>query len=309
MTLVEARIGKCCKGLKPNSYTQVKTAGQNALVICDYIQKSVMAETGCSDNYRRDIIGNLSRLSRFLNNKRFRLMTRDDILSYLNSLKKPEDKDPMHKWIGTYNVVLVYLIRFFKWLYFPKEADRTKPPVIRNIGKIKRLEESTYKPSDLWTLEDDDLFLNYCPSKRLKCYHIISRDSSCRPHELLKLKIGDIQFRQNADNTQYAEVFVNGKTGSRHIPLINSIPYVKDYLLNEHPQPNNLAAPFLCSKRQSTHLSVSRMYHEYQDVREGLKNLAINSDTSAEDKQKITELLRKPWNPYIQSALNAWNMN
>jgi integrase len=258
-----------------------------------------MAETRCSDNYRRDVIGNLSRLSRFLNNKQFAQMIRDDILSYLNSLKKQQDKDPMHKWIGTYNVVLVHLIRFFKWLYSPNETDRPKPPVIRNIGKLKRLEESTYKPSDLWTLEDDDLFLKYCPSKRLRCYHMVSRDTSCRPHELAGLKIGDIQFRQNGDGTQYAEAFVNGKTGSRHIPLINSIPYVKDYLL-EHPQPDNLQAPFLCGKRESKHLSLSRIYNEYQEVKERFKNLAINSDTSAEDKRKISELLRKPWNPYIR---------
>ena len=34
-------------------------------------------------------------------------------------------------------------------------------------------------------------------------------------------------------------MLVNGKTGTRHIPLINSIPYLKDYLDHEHPQPRN----------------------------------------------------------------------
>src|SRR5919108_187725 len=42
-----------------------------------------------------------------------------------------------------------------------------------------------------------------------------------------------------SNHYQYAEVFVNGKTGSRPLPLINSIPYVKDYLDHEHPQPGN----------------------------------------------------------------------
>jgi hypothetical protein len=28
---------------------------------------------------------------------------------------------------------------------------------------------------------------------------------------------------------------------------------------------------------------------------------------SPEDKIKIKDLLKKPWNPYIQSALNIWN--
>ncbi|MFL6431277.1 MAG: hypothetical protein ACJ71X_07465 [Nitrososphaeraceae archaeon] len=45
----------------------------------------------------------------------------------------------------------------------------------------------------------------------------MSRDSGCRPHELLKLRIRDIVFRStDSRHHQYAEVLVNGKTGSRH---------------------------------------------------------------------------------------------
>ena len=88
-------------------------------------------------------------------------------------------------------------------------------------------------------VEDDLLFLKYCPSKRIKCYHAVARDTSCRPHELLKLRIKDIVFKVAASNNGgyylYAEVLVNGKTGSRPIPLINSITFIKDYLDYEHP--------------------------------------------------------------------------
>ena len=42
-------------------------------------------------------------------------------------------------------------------------------------------------------------------------------------------------------NKQYAEILVSGKTGSRHIPLINSIPYLKDWL-EDHPEKNNANA-------------------------------------------------------------------
>jgi hypothetical protein len=31
----------------------------------------------------------------------------------------------------------------------------------------------------MWTQDDDLLFLKYCSSKRDRCYHAISRDSSC----------------------------------------------------------------------------------------------------------------------------------
>lgn len=103
---------------------------------------------------------------------------------------------------------------------------------------------SIYKPSDLWTAEDDLLFLKYCPSIREKCYYAISRDLSCRPSEILKLKIRDLAFKTiGSSHSQYAEIVVNGKTGTRPIPLINSIPYSKDYLDHEHPMPQNQKLP------------------------------------------------------------------
>jgi hypothetical protein len=59
------------------------------------------------------------------------------------------------------------------------------PKMIENIPQYKRKEQSIYKPTDLWTEEDDLLFLKYCPNTRDRCYHTISRDTSCRPHEIL----------------------------------------------------------------------------------------------------------------------------
>ncbi len=206
--LTEERIEECCQGLKLYVYRQVSGAGnKNSLVICDYI-RAVKRETDLSNNYRRSIIGILSRLSRFHKSKGFESMKQEDITRFMDSYRRPEDEDPMHKWIGTYNItVIVRLTKFFKWLYHPQEdpKQRPKPAVLKNIGRLKRREQSTYKPSDLWTEQDDELFLRYYPSKRLKCYHIVAKDTSCRPHEITKLKIGDIQFRQNADGTHYAE--------------------------------------------------------------------------------------------------------
>ena len=136
----------------------------------------------------------------------------------MNSFRKPEPIDPLHKWIGTYNHYLVIISKFFKWLYYPdlssNERQKQKPPVIDNITQLKRKEKSIYKPTDLWTQEDDQLFLKYCPSKRERCYHMISRDTGCRPHEILGLRIKDVVFKM-ANDRQYAEVLVNGKTGSR----------------------------------------------------------------------------------------------
>jgi hypothetical protein len=48
------------------------------------------------------------------------------------------------------------------------------------------------------------------------------------------LKIKDVVFKTNGTQ-QYAEVLVNGKTGTRHIPLFYSVPYIKDWI-DSHPQ-------------------------------------------------------------------------
>jgi integrase len=162
-------------------------------------------------------------------------------------------------------------MHFFKWLYYPDiEPDkRSKPSVVENIPQLKRKEQSIYKPSDLWNAEDDLLFLKYCPSKRMKCYHAVAKDTSCRPHEMLKLRIKDIMFKSVDNNKQYAEVLVNGKTGSRHIPLINCIPYVKDYLDHEHPYPGNPNAVFRSGNGKSLGKvlrvgSIEKIYSHYK---------------------------------------------
>ena len=226
------------------------------------------------------------------------------MLSYLNSLRKPEASDPLHGWIGTYNNYLIVIAKFFKWLYNPhiEPKKRPKPNVVENIPKLKRKEESTYKPSDLWSKDDDLLFLKYCPNKRDRCYHAVARDTSCRPHELLKLRIKDITFKISG-NHQYAQILVNGKTGSRPIPLIDSIPYVKDWLEHGHPHASNSDAIFICGLgkrigRRILSTSLAGIYSKYKQ--HFFPRLLENPHIPMEDKQKIRELLKKPWNPYIR---------
>jgi integrase len=273
------------------------------------------SEVNLSDSYRRDVIEVLTKLSKYYkNNKNFRNMTRDDILSYLGSFRKHEELDPLHKWIGTYNLYRIHVQRFFKWLYYPEieHKKRPKPPVVDNISKLKRKEVSIYAPSDLWTAEDDLLFLKYCPSSRERCYHAVSRDLSCRPAELLKLKIGDVKFK-TIGTSQYAEVTVNGKTGTRPIPLINSIPYLKDYLDHEHPMPRNQRAPLICGigRGLGRHITSFRMGQIYQTLKQKTFPVLLKSPSVLpEDKPRIEELLKKPWNPYIRrhSALTEKSM-
>lgn len=289
--ILERKIEDINSGLQSEfSMLLHKISEENALTIGNYIQ-SLRVEINLSDHYRKDIIKLLCTFSQYNDNHPFESMNRDNIISFLESYRKPEASDPMHKWIGTYNIFRMLLFRFFKWLCYPDlvPKKRLKPEVIQNILQLKRKEQSIYKPTYLWTAEDDLHFLKYCTSKRIKCYHAMSRDTGCRPHELLKLRIKDVVFK-TIGNRQYTEVLVNGKTGSRSIPLIDSIPYVKDYINHEHPQSANPNAIFLCGNRKSLGRvvgisSLSRIYGKY--MRELFPKFLSNPNVPVEDKHKI----------------------
>lgn len=228
-----------------------KLSQENALVVAEYII-AMKREINPRLNYIKYTIQFLLELSRVIGiGKKFIETTREDVLCYLDKSRKPENEDPLHKWIGSYNIKRIILIRFFKWLYYPSVTDpkgrnelfseERKPECILGMPQLKRKEISCYKPTDIWTQTDDLLFLRWVTNKRDRCYHTVARDLSARPHEILSLKIKDIIFK-TVDKYQYAEVLVNGKTGTRRIPLIQSIPYVKDWLSN-HPSRNNPKSP------------------------------------------------------------------
>jgi integrase/recombinase XerD len=302
--ILDRKIEETVEGIRKSYGVKLQSIEQhNAATIVDYIA-AMRVEINLSPNYSRDNIEVLTRLSKYHDNKPFKDLRRPDIIAFLDSLRKTETHDSMHKWIGTYNLFRGYLLRFFKWLFHLdiEPGKRFKPSVVENIAQIKRKEKSIYKPSDLWTQQDDLLFLKYCPGKREKCYHAISRDTSCRPHEILKLKIRDVVFKTTG-NYQHAEVLVNGKTGSRAIALIDSIPYLKDYLDHEHPQAGNPKSPLICGTGRALglHITVARIYNIYEEFKKQIfPKLLESPNVLPEDKPKIIELLKKPWNPYIR---------
>lgn len=154
-----------------------KVSKQNALAISEYIN-SLRREINLSIGYRKANLDTLVALAKFHSNKKdFKKWVREDILLYLDSLGKPEASDPLHKWIGTYNLRRAIIVKFFKWLCYPDTEPnrRIKPKVVENIVHLKRKEQSIYKPADLWAQEDDLLFLKYCPSKRDRLIYLAGR--------------------------------------------------------------------------------------------------------------------------------------
>jgi len=118
---------------------QDKILREDALTVMDYMI-SLKAEVNPSVNYRKDITKCLTRFCHYKqliyskNQINLKQLDRKDVLAFLDSLQKSEFADPLHKWIGTYNLYRVHLIRFFKWLYFRRMVYR-----LTNASKISPL--------------------------------------------------------------------------------------------------------------------------------------------------------------------------
>ena len=104
---LEAKIDSITQNTsKPNFRQALKrltiTNPENANVICDYILAE-QTEINIKESTKEGKIKVLIWLSNYLANKPFGQMTKQDILGFLNSLKRPISEDPTHKWIGSYN--------------------------------------------------------------------------------------------------------------------------------------------------------------------------------------------------------------
>ena len=142
---------------------------------------------------------------------------------------KSVTENPASKWIGSYNGRQIISTKFFRWLYNPDEPDhrnRITPSCMQGIKRLARKEKTSYKPTDIWEARDHVIFLKYCPFSRDRCYHSLAFDMSARCSEIINLKIKDIKFHVNEEGIQFAEVRITGgKTGSRTVPLIDSLPF------------------------------------------------------------------------------------
>lgn len=303
----DKRIYQVTADLKAFRISQLKRMDKNSRLVVEFLY-SRMREGNLKPASRASTIDRLCQLSLFHSNKEFNEMTQEDIFSYLDTIRKTESEDPLHRWIGTYNISIVKIISFFRWLYQPDthSSNRQTPQFLNNLRCIKRKEKTTYSPEQLWTPEEDSLFLKYCPDKRLRLYHVMARETSGRPHELLSLKIGDVIFH-NSDGKVYATITIGkeGKTTSRTVPLINSVPWYKDWISGHPFGESKNHYLFLSLNRKSKMRNKKLDTHSLNVLYSNMKyklfpKLLDDPSIPHSDKEKLKELLRKPINPYLR---------
>lgn len=80
---------------------------RNSIYIIDFVINEWRKENNASLNYVRMNVYAIVDLVNHCKKSDLRKFTRENVISYLDSLKKTETQDPMHKWIGTHTSSLI----------------------------------------------------------------------------------------------------------------------------------------------------------------------------------------------------------
>src|SRR5215831_7543350 len=229
-------------------------------------------------------------------NKPFCDMTLNDLLGYLETLKKP-DSD---KWRETWNLFLVIITRFFKWFYYPNipDGERPKPAVVAGLKKAKPKggkRKKVFGPKDLWDEEDNEIFFKYCPDARIKGYHGLAIDTGARPHELLQLKMQDIVWPPDG---QGPKLSLNGKTGPRTVRSMRYYRYVREWW-EQHPKRSIPSAILFPSKKTGGILKVGSLRTIYIEELKPFFTKLKDEPIGQEDRNRINRLLEKSWTPKV----------
>ena len=282
---------------------------ENAKVVCNYIVAE-QDEINIAADTKGDKIKRLEHLSRhYLHTISFKNMTNENIQHYLNKLKKPEEKDPIHKWIGTYNSRYNIFLKFFKWLYQSNNESKKRKTFkcMKGIKPYTRNEISSYTADDMWKDHEAAIFLKYCNDLRDRCYMAMAFESSGRPHELLKLRFKDLKIEVDSNNQKFARVILHSnKRGvkPRTVPFTFAIPYIKEWR-NKHPFGNNDDAYIfvsLAKKNRMQKITRDGLYKRFNEYykQKYFPKLLDDETISEDDKKIIKEMFENPWNLYVQ---------
>ncbi len=181
---------------------------------------------GVKDITIDNISKSLERLDRF---KSIDSCTEKDLKTYFASLECSERTKELYK---------IYIKGYFKWMRLPDKVAWIK------ARKIK----TEVQEEDLLTPDEVKSLLNAADNSRDKAIISILDESGGRISEVINLNIKDLVKTDYGFKMRIR----NGKTGSRDVSLINSVPYIIQWI-NIHPFKNNPDAPLFVNIGQRAH--------------------------------------------------------
>ena len=148
------------------------------------------------------------------------------------------EQDYTDETVDTYKSVIK---AFWSWL---KDAEQDEtPPEVKWIKLSNGNGNGDTLPKDLLTKEDIEAQVNAAKNPRDKAFIYLLYETGARIGEIIDLTVGDIEDRANGK-----KVIIEGKTGARRLPLVESVPHLNNWL-NKHPNPKK-DAPLWCKIQQ-----------------------------------------------------------
>jgi integrase/recombinase XerD len=128
-----------------------------------------------------------------------------------------------------FKVMIRKLYRFIREIdekgVYPEEVRWISIGIPKNQNKL---------PEELLTEEEIKSIIRNCKTLRDKTLVSTLAESGCRISEVATMRLKHVSFEEYG-----ARITVNGKTGMRKILLINSTPYLQQWV-NEHPKNDDL---------------------------------------------------------------------
>ena len=173
-------------------------------------------------------------------NMDFKEMTEEDIKELVRKIEQmnyTEQTKLDHKKV---------IKKFFKWLDGnDRRVKWIKTWMNRNNNKLP---DELLNKDDIWKL------IKACYNVRDKAVISVLWESGCRVGELLGMRIKSVQFDDKG-----AVIIVHGKTGSRRLRLVSSVPHLSNWL-EHHPRKDDPEAPLWISIGSKSHAE-QVMYH------------------------------------------------
>lgn len=221
---------------------------RNKELIRDYKRDQVL--NGLSE---ATLLKNITRLKVLAEHvdKPFDEMDKDDVKELVTWV---HSRDYTDETIDTYkNVIKV----FWKWM---KPSDDGEAPPETSWIELSNSNGNRKLPKDLLTKEDIQKQIEAAKNPRDKALISLLYETGARIGEIIDLTVGDIEDRQHGK-----KVVIDGKTGARRLPLVESVPHINNWLA-KHPNPTK-EAPLWCKIQQggpTEHLNP----HDVEDIRE-----------------------------------------
>jgi integrase/ribosomal protein L37E len=185
------------------------------------------------------VLGNLYRVSIWLNHRPFEELSRDDLAELVERIRHIRLKRLAKATLGdvyaeqTVESYKIAIKKFWRWLKNPDASPEELrsaeyPPEVSWIRRRKS--KNGLLPKDIWTPEEVNKLASMAGSTRDKAFILGLFGSGCRIGEFLPLKRKDVLFDEYS-----AQLLVDGKTGSRRVRMTPAASVAMSGWLDVHP--------------------------------------------------------------------------